>query len=495
MAAVAVSAFVSCQKEETGNSRADREPVVFTAGISSTNTNADAKTTIEIDGDIAKLNWETSDKVTIKDASGHTAIYKVSKGAGTPNATLVYESGDILSEPSTYTATLGQAPAASQSYSANGSVSVYMEAPATTNPKGLSFEAKCGVLKFNLKDATHNVSSIIVSDGSKKYTLACSPAVSITSATDFFVAVPAGTYTSLTVYDGTGYVAYKTPSLTVAANHVKPAKSFNLGFDKEGALSGVFTVADGKTVRFSKGNLQYQASTKTWCFAATQQTVIGNKAGNTTSTNRESSSSWIDLYRYGTSGYNNKYPYMTSGTESTYPNANLNSNTDWGRYNAISNGGNVTGLWRTLTSAEWGYVLNTRSAATRYIKATVNGKRCVLLFPDTYSHPSGYPSLTNKNKVTVLASATSFTADQFAEMEKRGVVCLPATGYQDGGATAVTEAASFGNYWTASKSGTNYKPYYFYFQAEENASSSMSYQGADANAAFGFAVRLVTSAN
>ena len=81
------------------------------------------------------------------------------------------------------------------------------------------------------------------------------------------------------------------------------------------------------------------------------------------------------------------------------------------------------------------------------------------------------------------------------EMEKRGVVCLPATGYQDDGATAVTEAASFGNYWTASKSGTNYKPYYFYFQAEENASSSMSYQGADANAAFGFAVRLVTSAN
>ena len=74
---------------------------------------------------------------------------KCPRGAGTPNATLVYESGDILSEPSTYTATLGQAPAASQSYSANGSVPVYMEAPATTNPKGLSFEAKCGVLKFN----------------------------------------------------------------------------------------------------------------------------------------------------------------------------------------------------------------------------------------------------------------------------------------------------------------------------------------------------------
>ena len=490
VAAVAMSALVSCQKTKIESSQADIEPLVFTAGISNT------KTTIAIDGDEAKLNWETTDKVVIKDAESHEAIYKVSDGAGTPIATLVYESGDILSVPSTYTATLGQAPATTQSYSANSSVPVYMEAPATSDPDGLSFEAKCGVLKFNLKDASHNVSRIIVSDGSNKYTLECSPAVSITSASDFFIAVPAGTYTSLTVYDGTGYVAIKTPSLTVVANHVKPAKSANLGFDIEGALSGIFSASATQTVRFSKGNLQYQASTKTWRFAATQQTVIGNKAGNTTSTNRESSSSWIDLYRYGTSGYNKKYPYMVSATESTYPNANLNENTDWGRYNAISNGGNVTKLWRTLTSTQWGYILNSRSATTRYIKATVNGKKCLLLFPDTYTHPSGYPSLTNKNKATVLASATSFTAEQFAEMEKLGVVCLPATGYQDDGATAVKESGNgWGNYWTATKSGTNYKPYYFYFQGNQDASNSMSYQGADANAAFGFAVRLVTYTN
>ena len=493
IATVAVSAFVSCQKEETANSQADKEPIVFTAGISST----DAKTTIEIDGDVAKLNWETSDKVTIKDADGHTAVYKVSEGAGTHVAKLVYESGDILSEPSTYTATLGKAPSTTQTYSASGSVPIYMKAPATTKPDDLRFEAQCGVLKFNLKDADHKVSSIIVSDGSTKYTLKCNPAVSITTATDFFIAVPAGTYTSLTVYDGTGYVAYKTPSLPVAANHVKPAKSSNLGFDIEGALSGRFTSASGRTVRFSKGNLQYQASTKKWRFAASQQTVIGNKAGNTTaSSDRPTSENWIDLYRYGTSGYNNKYPYMVSGTESTYPNASLDANTDWGRYNAISNGGSVTKLWRTLSSTEWGYILNNRSAATRYIKATVNDKACVLLFPDTYTHPSGYPALTNKNKATVKCSSTSFTTAQFTEMEKRGVVCLPATGYQDDGQTSVLEIGNgWGNYWTATKSGTDYKPYYFYFQGDQTAENSMSNKGADANAAFGFAVRLVTTVN
>ncbi|MCQ2118035.1 MAG: hypothetical protein MJY76_07870 [Bacteroidales bacterium] len=477
--------------EEVGQAQGNGSPVVFTAGISGT------KTTINIEGNVAKLCWETTDKVNIEDAEGHKAVYKVSDGAGTSVATLVYESGDILSEPSTYTATLGQAPAQTQTYSASNSVPVYMEAPATTNPKGLVFDAKCGVLKFNFTDASHKVSSIIVSDGTNKYTLKCDPAVSITSAKDFFIAVPAGTYTSLTVYDGKGYVATKTPTLAVAVNHVKPAKSANMGFDIEGVLNGIFTVDnDGTTMRFSKGNLQYQASTKTWRFAATQQTVIGNKAGNTTSdsTSRKSSTSWIDLFRYGTSGYNGKNPYMINATESKYPNASLTSNTDWGRYNAISNGGSNKGLWRTLTSAQWGYILtNTSRTSTRYIKATVNGKACVLLFPDTYTHPSGYPALTNKNKATVKCSATSFTSAQFAEMEKRGVVCLPATGYQNDGETAVIEIGNgWANYWTASKSGANYKPYYFYFQGDQDTDTSMSYQGSDANAAFGFAVRLVT---
>lgn len=184
---------------------------------------------------------------------------------------------------------------------------------------------------------------------------------------------------------------------------------------------------------------------------------------------------------------------MISGTESTYPNANLDANTDWGRYNAISNGGNVTGLWRTLTSTQWGYILNDRSAATRYIKATVDGKSCILLFPDTYSHPSGYPALTNRNKANVLCSATSFTAAQFAEMERLGVVCLPATGYQDDGQTTVKEIGNgWANYWTATKSGVDYKPYYFYFQGNQAESNSISNVGADATAAFGFAVRLVT---
>ena len=36
----------------------------------------------------------------------------------------------------------------------------------------------------------------------------------------------------------------------------------------QGALSGLFSVSATQQVRFSQGNLQYQASTQTWKFAA-----------------------------------------------------------------------------------------------------------------------------------------------------------------------------------------------------------------------------------
>ena len=38
----------------------------------------------------------------------------------------------------------------------------------------------------------------------------------------------------------------------------------------EGAINGVFSVASNKKVYFSQGNLQYQASTRTWRFAEHQ---------------------------------------------------------------------------------------------------------------------------------------------------------------------------------------------------------------------------------
>ena len=123
----------------------------------------------------------------------------------------------------------------------------------------------------------------------------------------------------------------------------------------EGITQGLFSVSENLRVHFSQGNLQYQASTRTWRFAESQLDYIGEGNANI----GETYDGWIDLFGWGASGYNhgaNAYqPWSTSGLYSdyyAYGNGcnNLFDQTgqaDWG-YNAISNGGNQTGIWRTL---------------------------------------------------------------------------------------------------------------------------------------------------
>ena len=82
-----------------------------------------------------------------------------------------------------------------------------------------------------------------------------------------------------------------------------------------GAIDGKFSInEDGGQVYFSQGNLQYQASSNTWKFAENQYDYVGSTNSNISSTY----SGWIDLFGWGTSGYNhgaNCYqPWSTSQT-------------------------------------------------------------------------------------------------------------------------------------------------------------------------------------
>ena len=105
-----------------------------------------------------------------------------------------------------------------------------------------------------------------------------------------------------------------------------------------GAIDGLFSVGENQQVYFSKGNLQYRASTNTWRFANHQFDFVGGtlnegseyaevfgnvyENGIKCSNNRISSdySGWIDLFGWGTSGYNhgaNSYqPWSTSQNNS-----------------------------------------------------------------------------------------------------------------------------------------------------------------------------------
>lgn len=232
----------------------------------------------------------------------------------------------------------------------------------------------------------------------------------------------------------------------------------------EGAVSGKFTINDnGDRVYFSKGNLQYQASTDTWRFAESQWNYIGDGNSNIS----ETYDGWIDLFGWGTSGYNHGavcyQPWSTSTNYSDYYAYGIleynlydqNGQADWG-YNAISNGDNTEGQWKSLTSNEWNYLLYERATLSdiRYAKANVNGLNGVILLPDVWL-TSTY-ELNNADESWADYSVNTITAADWNNvLETSGAVFLPAAGYRWD--TSLYDVGSLGIYWSSSYYNSNYE--------------------------------------
>lgn len=237
--------------------------------------------------------------------------------------------------------------------------------------------------------------------------------------------------------------------------------------DYPGSIASLFSVSSSKKVRFSKGNLQCRASTNTWRFAENQYDYIGGDNSNISS----NYSGWIDLFGWGTSGYNHgailyhPYDYSTNGSGENYyaygsATCNLNDQTgkaDWG-YNRISNGGNMNNFWRTLTADEWNYILNTRNTSSNihYAKAIVNSVSGVILLPDDWNLEYFY--LNSTDKADSHYNSNVVTINQWVTfLEANGAIFLPAAGYRMG--TTFINVTSVGNnagaYWSATVYNSN----------------------------------------
>ena len=233
-----------------------------------------------------------------------------------------------------------------------------------------------------------------------------------------------------------------------------------------GAISGKFTInANGDQVYFSQGNLQYQASTNTWRFAENQYDYLGEANSNISQTY----DGWIDLFGWGTSGWDNgnvyyqpyDYEYLTDwnaydygygygptdGTSYLYDLTGTYANADWGVYNPISNGGNIPNQWRTLTWSEWNYLFYNRSTLSgiRYAKGIVNGVNGVVLLPDDWSTSIYALNFTNRGDAPY--TVNDISEEDWVTMESVGVVFLPAAGDRYG--TSVGNVGSGGSYWRA----------------------------------------------
>ena len=279
------------------------------------------------------------------------------------------------------------------------------------------------------------------------------------TGTGSFTKTLSGLVTGTTYY----YKAFATNSVGTAYGEVK---TFVPKY--QGMLLGRFSISSNQQVYFSQGNLQYQASAHKWRFAEHQYDMIGYANASISSSN----SNWIDLFGWGTG---------SNPTNASTSNDNYTNFIDWGN-NAISNGGNQSGQWRTLSSGEWNYLLSSRNNAASLVgKAKVNGVAGLVLLPDNWVLPSGcsFTSGTGNN-----FSANTYTTSQWATMESAGAVFLPAAGRRAG--TSMSDVSSYGDYWSST-------PFIFgiiinaYALDFSGSSVSVTYYGSGC----GFSVRLV----
>ena len=284
-----------------------------------------------------------------------------------------------------------------------------------------------------------------------------------------------------------------------------------------GLLTGEFSVADGKKVRFAQGNLQAvctsadnDASTQetwTWSFATNQWDYIGGRsgAGSEPLTGNNyidgkgsvSTASTVDLFGW----VGESSTTLTSGAAMygisdapTGGDYGTNSNTDmlksdWGTL-AISNGGDTPDYgWRTLTQPEWVYLLKTRDSGNtddaRFAKAKLfDTTYGLIIFPDNYKHPVGVDDPTGINKTDNTSwNANKYNADDWAKMEAAGCVFLPAAGDRNG--TIINSPGGAGRYWSSTYNSWDYSRVTNFHGTEVNPEGGMIGRGS------GCSVRLV----
>lgn len=211
------------------------------------------------------------------------------------------------------------------------------------------------------------------------------------------------------------------------------------------AISNVGT--DTAYVRFSKGNLKYQASTGTWDFNEHQYDVLGTGGGNQTRSGRDTQSKWIDLFGCCTSGWSGSgavayQPWETSTRDADYgPPAGESA---VGDYAYCDWGKSFYAGFRLLTNDEWHYIIRHRANCKKLRGAgTLMGVWGIFLLPDGWDW---------SNLPTALANAvTNYDADETDGIPAASFTWNPAdtydSGAQDYDANVIVDNISGNDLW------------------------------------------------
>lgn len=229
--------------------------------------------------------------------------------------------------------------------------------------------------------------------------------------------------------------------------------------DLIGYVPHPFSVSMDCQVYFSPGNLQYNISSNIWRFSDNQYEILEKAASD--------SKSWIDLFGWGTSGWDSGakafQPNSTSGNNRDYhpggyiaafklnydgsssqnPNSSAGrnlvgkyANADWGVYNSqrISSKYGEQRAWRTLTKNEWQYLLEGRkNSSSLHQNSYIENVYGLILYPDDWDINANFKK-------------SHYSLDEWCIMEGKGAIFLPfKTGHYYGSR----------EYWSSTSAGVD----------------------------------------
>ena len=230
------------------------------------------------------------------------------------------------------------------------------------------------------------------------------------------------------------------------------------------ALSGEFSInADGGKVRFAKGNLWAHVAsgpTEDYIFAADEWGIYPNQWNNDYFEQTIAVGNYVDNFSWtGRSATYDSFGLCTYAepSQTYYGNAEGDVlKTDWGAIPGVIS--SIGTGWRTLTQAQWSYILNSRETGftvgnvnnARFAKARINNNttpvKGLIIFPDNYQ--GGTPEGVYWTGVNALGGfSTTATEAGWQALEAAGCVFLPFNLYRYTG-------DEMGSYWSSTSNDT-----------------------------------------
>lgn len=380
----------------------------------------------------------------------------------------------------------------------SGNVKIY----AASNLKNQITISDKGVLSYGVAGTNLDSPSghIITGPASEKRYVVLLPSDNVDVTLQFTSQSKTGSYEIGTIEASKLYTAGSHNAISITASDV--VSSY---VDLAVASDHVFSVANGKTVKFAQGNLVYDQGR--FKMHATQTAYIWNETWSS-----HVVGGTFDHFAFGTSCWNNGsdcyMPYMdktpatlgpTDGS-SYYNLTGSYANADWGVYQFGMNTGTS---WRTLTQEEWGWLLgpyneanpgtNCRSLTNRFLKAAL-GEQCgLIIFPDDFTTTGIVGSYTyNVYGSGSISQYNPVSDEDWAAMEAAGAIFLRTAGrlvtsYED----YLVCPNSDGNYWASSNNNTSQAYILAFWYASYTASGGVKPQANDGTKQYMYSVRLV----